>query len=73
MQQPSIKPANPNFSSGPCAKRPGWSPSALAGALVGRSHRSGPGKAKLAVISTGLFGATGTLEIDNVRLEPVER
>ncbi|MCA8928568.1 MAG: phosphoserine transaminase [Alphaproteobacteria bacterium] len=50
MQQPSIKPANPNFSSGPCAKRPGWSPSALAGALVGRSHRSGPGKAKLAAV-----------------------
>ena len=44
---PSVRPRNPCFSSGPCAKRPGWSPAALAGALVGRSHRSGPGKARL--------------------------
>ena len=48
--QPAQKPANPNFSSGPCAKRPGWSPAALSDALVGRSHRSGPGKAKLAAV-----------------------
>jgi phosphoserine aminotransferase len=48
--QPSLKPANPNFSSGPCAKRPGWSPAALSGALLGRSHRSAPGKAKLAAV-----------------------
>ncbi|HAE03659.1 MAG TPA: phosphoserine aminotransferase, partial [Rhodospirillaceae bacterium] len=46
-QKPDTRPANPNFSSGPCAKRPGWSPDALKDALVGRSHRSGPGKAKL--------------------------
>jgi len=46
-QKPNTRPANPNFSSGPCAKRPGWSPDALKDALVGRSHRSGPGKAKL--------------------------
>ncbi len=39
--------AQPLLSSGPCAKRPGWSPAALAGALVGRSHRSGIGKARL--------------------------
>jgi phosphoserine aminotransferase len=44
---PVRRPKSPNFSSGPCAKRPGWQPSALAGALVGRSHRSKPGKAKL--------------------------
>jgi hypothetical protein len=48
--RPTTKPANPNFSSGPCAKRPGWSPAALAGALTGRSHRSKPGKAKLAEV-----------------------
>ncbi len=45
--RPNVRPANPCFSSGPCAKRPGWSTGALAGALVGRSHRSRPGKAKL--------------------------
>jgi len=44
---PAVRPARPFFSSGPCAKRPGWSAEALKGALVGRSHRSKPGKAKL--------------------------
>ena len=50
MGMPTVRPNNPNFSSGPCTKRPGWSPSALADALVGRSHRSAPGKAKLAEV-----------------------
>ena len=45
--QPNRKPAMPNFSSGPCAKRPGWSPEALANASLGRSHRSAEGKARL--------------------------
>lgn len=45
---PSIKPANPNFSSGPCAKRPGWTPAALVDAPLGRSHRAKIGKSKLA-------------------------
>lgn len=47
MQKPALKPQNPNFSSGPCAKRPGWSLDALSGAMLGRSHRAGPLKAKL--------------------------
>ncbi len=45
--KPATRPSRPHFSSGPCAKRPGWSPDALNQALVGRSHRSKPGKAKL--------------------------
>jgi phosphoserine aminotransferase len=45
--RPAVHPARPFFSSGPCAKRPGWTPDALSGALLGRSHRSKPGKAKL--------------------------
>ena len=48
--KPSVRPANPNFSSGPCTKRPGWTPAVLADALVGRSHRSAPGKDKLAEV-----------------------
>ena len=45
--RPSVRPRNPCFSSGPCAKRPGWTPAALGDALLGRSHRSAAGKAKL--------------------------
>ena len=45
--KPNVRPQAPFFSSGPCAKRPGWSPAVLENALVGRSHRSKPGKARL--------------------------
>jgi phosphoserine aminotransferase len=44
---PSVRPKVPHFSSGPCAKRPGWASQNLNDALLGRSHRSKPGKAKL--------------------------
>ncbi|OFW58346.1 MAG: phosphoserine aminotransferase [Actinobacteria bacterium RBG_16_64_13] len=47
FEKPSLRPRNPCFSSGPCAKRPGWTPSALEGALVGRSHRSKSGRARI--------------------------
>jgi len=46
-KHPAVRPARPFFSSGPCAKRPGWTTQVLDTALLGRSHRSGPGKAKL--------------------------
>ncbi|MBO1075411.1 phosphoserine transaminase [Roseomonas marmotae] len=47
---PALRPANPHFSSGPCAKRPGWSLAALEGALLGRSHRAPALKARLAEV-----------------------
>ncbi len=48
--KPDLRPANPDFSSGPCAKRPGFSLEALEGALLGRSHRASAPKAKLAEV-----------------------
>lgn len=50
VEKPRIRPANGCFSSGPCAKRPGWSLQGLSGAALGRSHRSPAGKAKLAEV-----------------------
>jgi len=47
MAKPSVRPVVPHFSSGPCAKRPGWTFQSLSNAFVGRSHRSKIGKAKL--------------------------
>jgi phosphoserine aminotransferase len=48
--RPRLRPGNPDFSSGPCAKRPGWSLRALEGALLGRSHRAAGPKARLAEV-----------------------
>lgn len=45
--KPAMRPARPEFSSGPCAKRPGWNPQNLSNAVLGRSHRSKIGKARL--------------------------
>jgi phosphoserine aminotransferase len=50
LTPPTTKPRVSHFSSGPCAKRPGWSVSNLQNACVGRSHRSEDGKAKLAEV-----------------------
>ncbi len=51
--KPTNKPSSPYFSSGPCAKRPGWSFEALKGALLGRSHRAGPLKKRLQAVIEG--------------------
>ena len=47
---PDLRPNNPNFSSGPCAKRPGFSLDGLSGAFLGRSHRAAEPKARLAEV-----------------------
>src|SRR5438552_11425355 len=47
IAMPFVRPSVPHFSSGPCSKRPGWSLQALTDAVLGRSHRSKIGKAKL--------------------------
>ncbi len=47
MQRPTVRPRRPYFSSGPCAKRPGWNVHALEGALTGRSHRSKVGLSRI--------------------------
>ena len=48
--KPDTRTINPNFSSGPCAKRPGWKPSVLSNAVLGRSHRSKEGKARIQLV-----------------------
>ena len=50
-RRPDQRPARPHFSSGPCAKRPGWTPEVLSGALTGRSHRAAPAKARIQEVS----------------------
>jgi phosphoserine aminotransferase len=52
IEKPRTRPERPLFSSGPCVKRPGWSPDVLRGALVGRSHRSSVAKERLKLAIT---------------------
>ena len=47
IMKPQVRPARPFFSSGPCAKPPGWSPDRLSTQSLGRSHRARIGKARL--------------------------
>src|SRR5215471_1542316 len=47
VAKPASRPTVPHFSSGPCAKRPGWNPNNLKDAALGRSHRAKLGKARL--------------------------
>ena len=60
LTKPEMSPVNPDFSSGPCAKRPGYDLTHLQNAVLGRSHRSKPGKARL------LEAITRTRDILNV-------
>ena len=70
--KPKAMPHRPMFSSGPCAKRPGWSTSVLEPAIIGRSHRSTPAKAKLKLLidkskiwgKLGVIVVRGTLKIN---------
>ena len=66
LTEPATRPANPRFSSGPCAKPPTWTPEALAGAPLGRSHRAAVGKARLKAAIDGtreLLGIPGDYRI----------
>lgn len=69
-QKPAARPANPNFSSGPCAKRPGWSPSVLEDCPVGRSHRSAAGKARLGEVTTRTRDVLGVPEEWRIAIVP---
>jgi phosphoserine aminotransferase len=65
-EKPAAVPLNPCFSSGPCAKRSGWSPLALGEALNGRSHRSGAAKQRLAEVierSRAILGIPGDYRV----------
>jgi len=68
--QPQIKPQNPNFSSGPCAKRPGYDVSKLQLDTLGRSHRSALGKKALALACTETARLLGLPEGYRVAVVP---
>ncbi|MGC6485279.1 MAG: phosphoserine transaminase [Candidatus Puniceispirillales bacterium] len=60
LKKPAARPVNPRFSSGPCAKNPQFDVAALAGAYLGRSHRSSGGKSRL---KSAIEGTREILEI----------
>jgi phosphoserine aminotransferase len=68
--KPNARPKNPNFSSGPCAKRPGWSVEALNEALVGRSHRAKPAKARIQEVSDRSRAILGIPEDYHIGIVP---
>jgi phosphoserine aminotransferase len=68
--KPNVRPANPCFSSGPCAKRPGWTVEALKAALVGRSHRAKVGKDRLQEVVTRSRAILGIPENWRVAIVP---
>ncbi len=69
LTPPADRPRNPCFSSGPCAKRPGWTPEVVSGAWLGRSHRAAGGKAKLVQVierSRAILGIPGDYRLGMV-------
>ena len=68
--KPDARPADPRFSSGPCAKPPIWTLDALKGASLGRSHRSAEGKAKLAAAIDGTREVLGIPETHRIGIVP---
>ena len=68
--RPADRPANPHFSSGPCAKPPGWTPASLADAALGRSHRAAIGKAKLAAAIDGTREVLGVPDTHRIGIVP---
>ena len=70
LSPPAGRPADPRFSSGPCAKPPTWTPEALAGAPLGRSHRAAVGKAKLKAAIDGTREVLGVPDDHRVGIVP---
>ena len=70
IEQPGARPADPRFSSGPCAKPPGWEPGWLSGASLGRSHRSAEGKAKLKAAIDGTREVLGVPDTHRIGIVP---
>ena len=70
VTKPDTRPDKPCFSSGPCAKRPGWTEAAIADALTGRSHRSAPGKAKLKSVIDRTRAILGIPEVYRIGIVP---
>ena len=68
--QPARRPADPRFSSGPCAKPPTWSLDRLVGASLGRSHRSAEGKAKLRAAIDGTREVLGVPDTHRIGIVP---
>ena len=70
LTKPASRPADPRFSSGPCAKPPAWTPARLADASLGRSHRSAEGKARLKAAIDGTRELLGIPDTHRVGIVP---
>ncbi len=69
-QRPDVRPADPRFSSGPCKKRPGWSPAALGVEALGRSHRSKLGKGRIAEAIAKTRAVLGVPDTHKIAITP---